>query len=103
MDLFSLIMSPRRIQSDYGVGLGHLTDIAHSSGERFIDVIAAHAKHGYKPFFMIVTAAETEREALDLRELLKNAGVLAFASAERAAVAYSNALAYWAARRASRR
>ena len=30
MDLFSLIMSPRRIQSDYGVGLGHLADIARS-------------------------------------------------------------------------
>lgn len=99
MDLFSLIMSPRRIQSDYGVGLGHLTDIGDSSGERFIDVMAAHAQHGDKPFFMIVTAAETEREALDLRDLLKNAGVLAFASAERAAVAYSNALGYWAARR----
>ena len=54
--------------------------------------MAAHAKNGDKPFFMIVTAAETEREALDLRELLKDAGVLAFASAERAASAYAAAL-----------
>jgi hypothetical protein len=51
-----------------------------------------------KPFFAIVSAAETEREALELREVLRDAGVLVFASADRAAVAYAKALAYWARR-----
>jgi hypothetical protein len=82
MDLFSTIMSVHRIQSDFGVGRGHLAELARTSQESFLDVIAKHARVATKPFFMIVTAAETEREALELRELLKSAGVLAFASAE---------------------
>jgi acyl-CoA synthetase (NDP forming) len=101
MDLFSTIMSVRRIQSDFGVGRGHLAEIARSSHECFLDVMAKHAKTAVKPFFMIVTSAETEREALDLRELLKGAGVLAFASAERAASAYAAALGHWGARAAT--
>ena len=63
--------------------------------------MAAQSTRGTKPFFMIVTAAEAEREGLELRDLLKQANVLTFASAERAAVAYSAALGYWSARRAA--
>jgi acyl-CoA synthetase (NDP forming) len=101
MDLFSTIMSVRRIQSDFGVGRGHLAEIPRTSRESFLDVMAQRASIATKPFFMIVTAAETEREALELRELLKSAGVLAFASAERAANAYAAALGHWARHRAA--
>ena len=94
MDLFSTIMSVRRLQSDFGVGQGHRTEINAAAGERFLDVMSARANNGSKPFFVIVTPADTEREALELRGLLRDAGVLAFASAERAAVAYAGALAY---------
>jgi acyl-CoA synthetase (NDP forming) len=101
MDLFSTIMSPRRILSDYGLGFNHRDDIESGGGDRFLDVMAAQAKQGAKPFLMIVTAASTEHEALDLRELLKHEGILAFASAERAATAYAGALRYWGAKRAA--
>lgn len=101
MDLFSTIMSARRIRSDFGVGLGHLGEIATGGGETFLDVMVRQATRAAKPFFMTVTPAETELEALELRELLKGAGVLAFPSAERAAVAYAGALGYWAGRRAT--
>jgi acyl-CoA synthetase (NDP forming) len=96
MDFFSMIMSAHRVRNDYGLGQRFRTDIPEAQGERFIDVIAEHARRSSKPFFAIVSAAETEREGLELREVLRDAGVLVFASAERAAVAYSNALAYWA-------
>jgi acyl-CoA synthetase (NDP forming) len=98
MDFFSMIMSPHRVQNDYGVGQRFRKDLPVATGERFIDVIAAHARNAAKPFFAIVSAAETEREALELREILRDAGVLVFASAERAAVAYAKALAYWSRR-----
>jgi acetyltransferase len=101
MDLFGTIMSPRRLLSDFGVGRGHLAEIARTSDETFLDVMAQHARTGTKPFFVIVSAAETEREGLELRELLRDAGVLAFAGAERAAAAYAAALAHWGRRRAS--
>ena len=93
MDLFGTIMSARRIQSDFGVGLGHRADVGGGGGERFLDVLAARAERGTKPFFVIVTAAEKEREAIELRELLRDAGVLTFPSAERAARAYAAVLA----------
>jgi acyl-CoA synthetase (NDP forming) len=98
MDLFGTIMSARRLQSDFGVGRGHLAEIPRSSDESFLDVMAKHATAAAKPFFVIVTAAETEREGLELRELLTGAGVLTFASAERAASAYAAALAHWGGR-----
>lgn len=101
MDLFSTIMSVRRIQSDYGLGLGHREHIPRSGDVRFLDVMAAHSTNGSKPFFMIVSAADTEREGLELRGLLRDAGVLAFPGAERAAVACAGALRYWAGRRAA--
>jgi acyl-CoA synthetase (NDP forming) len=101
MDLFGTIMSPRRIRADFGVGRGHLAEIARTSDETFLDVMARHARDAAKPFFVIVSAAETEREGLELRELLRDAGVPAFASAERAAVAYASALAHWGRQRAS--
>ena len=96
MDFFSMIMSAHRVQNDYGVGQRFRSDLPDATGERFIDTIAAHARRASKPFFAIVSAAETEREALELRAVLRDAGVLVFSSAERAAVAYSSALAYWA-------
>ncbi|MEO8697411.1 MAG: hypothetical protein ABI658_28165 [Acidimicrobiales bacterium] len=89
-------MSAHRVQNDYGLGQRFRNDLPDATGERFIDAIAAHARRASKPFFAIVSAAETEREGLELREVLRDAGVLVFASAERAAVAYTNALAYWA-------
>ena len=93
MDFFSMIMSAHRVQNDYGLGQRFRNDLPNATGERFIDAIAAHAHRASKPFFAIVSAAETEREALELREVLRDAGVLVFASAERAAVAYAKALA----------
>jgi acyl-CoA synthetase (NDP forming) len=95
MDFFSMIMSAHRVQNHYGVGQRFRSDIPDATDERFIDVIAAHARAAKKPFFSIVSAAETEREALELRAILRDAGVLVFPSAERAAVAYSNAPNYW--------
>ena len=96
MDFFSMIMAAHRVQNDYGLGQRFRDDLPAAKGERFIDVIAAHARGASKPFFAIVSAAETERDGLELREVLRDAGVLVFASAERAAVAYSSALRYWA-------
>jgi len=92
MDLFHLIMSPQRVTSAYGLNgtLGGAT--AANSTETFLDVIAAHARDAKKPFFMTVTAADAEREGLELRELLNQRGVLTFPSIERAAVAYATAL-----------
>jgi acyl-CoA synthetase (NDP forming) len=98
MDFFSMIMSAHRVQNDYGLGQRFRTDIPEAKGERFIDAIVTHVRRASKPFFAIVSAAETEREGLELREVLRDAGILVFASAERAAVAYSNALGYWARR-----
>lgn len=98
MDFFSMIMSAHRVQNDYGVGQRFRNDLPEAAGDRFIDVLAAHAQRAAKPFFAIVSAAETERDALDLREVLRDAGLLVFASAARAAQAYTNALAYWARR-----
>lgn len=96
MDLFQTIMSTRRIQSDYGVGQGYRNDLPDAVGDRFLDVMVRQAREATKPFFVVLTPAETEREGLELRELLKNAGVLSFDSAERAAVAYAKALHWWA-------
>jgi hypothetical protein len=98
MDFFSMIMSAHRVQNNYGVGQRFRTDLPDASGERFIDAITAHVQRASKPFFAIVSAAETERDALELREVLRDAGVLVFSSASRAAAAYSKALAYWARR-----
>jgi len=95
MDFFSLIMSAHRVQRDYGVGQRHRSDLPDAPGERFLDAIAAHAQRATKPFFAIVSAAETELEGLELRAVLRDAGILVFASAERAATAYGNALADW--------
>jgi acetyl-CoA synthetase (ADP-forming)/acetyltransferase len=96
MDFFSMIMSAHRVQNDYGVGQRFRHDLPDAAGERFIDAIVQHVQRASKPFFAIVSAAETEREALELREVLRDAGILVFASANRAARAYANALAYWA-------
>jgi acyl-CoA synthetase (NDP forming) len=98
MDLFGTIMSTRRIQSDFGLGLGHLEHIPRGPGERFIDVMDAHAKKGSKPFMMIVTSGAVEQHALELREMLRATDVLVFASAERAARAYANLLEHWSRR-----
>lgn len=96
MDLFQTIMSVRRIQSDYGVGQGHRKDLPAPAGDRFLDVLVRQARTASKPFFVVLTPAEAEREGLELRDLLKNAGVLSFDSAERAATAYAKALRWWA-------
>lgn len=99
MDLYHLIMSPQRIQGAFGLDgtLGGATDA--KAKETFLDVLAAHGKNAKKPFFMTVTAADAEREGLELRELLKARGVLAIASVERAAKAYATALKVWSHRR----
>lgn len=94
MDLFHLIMNTRRIQSSWGLDEPLPGKHVHQ-GDSFLDVMAAHAKKAKKPFFVIVTAGDAEAEGLALRELLKARGVLAFASAERAAVAYAAALKVW--------
>jgi hypothetical protein len=62
MDFFSMIMSAHRVQNDYGLGQRFRNDIPDATGERFIDVIAAHVRRASKPFFAIVSAAETERD-----------------------------------------
>jgi hypothetical protein len=99
VDLFGTIMSMRRIRSDFGVGLGFRTDLGGATGMTFLDVLAARAATGTKPFFVIVTGAEKERDALDLRDLLRDAGVLTFTSAERAATAYAHVLHWHGPRR----
>lgn len=98
IDFFSMIMSAHRVQNDYGVGQRFRKDLPEARGERFIDVLARHVETAAKPFLAIVSAAETERDGLELRELLRDAGVPVFASADRAAAAYANALAYWSRR-----
>lgn len=90
MDLFGTIMSTTRINSDFGVGLGFRTDLGAAKGTTFLDVLADRAATGTKPFFAIVTGAEKERESLELRDLLRDAGVLVFGSSERAARAFAN-------------
>jgi acyl-CoA synthetase (NDP forming) len=97
VDLFGTIMSMRRIRSDFGVGLSFRSDLGGATGTTFLNVLAERASTGAKPFFVIVTGAEKEREALDLRDLLRDAGVLTFSSAARAATAYANVL-HWHAR-----
>jgi len=51
MDLFSTIMSVKRIQSDFGLGqaLANLEDIPGGPGDRFLDVMAAQAKKAAEP------------------------------------------------------
>lgn len=92
LDFFGTIMSTTRITSDFGVGLGFRTDLGAAKGETFLDVVAARARTSTKPFFTILTGAEKERESLELRDLLRDAGVLVFASSERAARAFANAV-----------
>jgi acyl-CoA synthetase (NDP forming) len=90
MDLFATIMSVDRLLSDYGLAQHHIDHSSRQVGVRFLDVLAdqaARRQPGDKPFFVIVTPGAEEHHALDLREFLKDAGVLAFPSAERAAVA----------------
>jgi acyl-CoA synthetase (NDP forming) len=94
MDLFHLIMNTRRIQSSWGLDEPPPGKHVHQ-GDSFLDVMTAHARRAKKPFFVIVTAGDAEAEGLALRELLKARGVLAFASAERAAIAYATALKVW--------
>jgi acyl-CoA synthetase (NDP forming) len=94
MDFFQTIMSPRRLQSGYGVGKEHLQH--EQAAVSFLDVLAAHAARATKPFFTIVSPATAEREGLELRELLTRRGLLAIPGAERAATAYANGLAHWA-------
>jgi len=92
MDLYHLIMSPQRLQSAFGLD-GTLGGAAEGGAkETFLDVLAAHARQASKPFFMTVTAGEAEDAAFQLRQLLKQRGVLAFGSIERAATAYATAL-----------
>jgi acyl-CoA synthetase (NDP forming) len=98
MDLFATIMSVRRIQNAYGLGRDFTDDMAAPTGDRFLDVMAAQAHKSTKPFFMIITPAEFERQGLELRELLNGAGVLTFTSSERAALAYRKVLDYWSGR-----
>ncbi len=90
VDFFGTIMSTTRIRSDFGVGLGFRTDLGAAAGATFLDVLADRAATGTKPFFAVVTGAEKERESLDLRDLLRDAGVLVFGSSVRAAKAYAN-------------
>jgi acyl-CoA synthetase (NDP forming) len=92
VDLFGTIMSMRRIRNDFGVGLGHRSDLGEATGATFLDVLVDRAATGTKPFFVIITGAEKEREALDLRDLLRDSGVPTFCSAERAATAYAHVL-----------
>ena len=90
VDFFGTIMSTKRLRSDFGVGLGFRDDLGSAAGTTFLDVLVDRAQHGTKPIFTIVTGAEKERESLELRDILRDAGVLVFSSAERAARAYVN-------------
>ena len=64
----------------------------------FYDAVGEFAKKARKPFFAMLTATSMEREAIELRELLRDKGVLAFPSFARASVAYRKALDYWTSR-----
>jgi acyl-CoA synthetase (NDP forming) len=98
MDFYGMIMPAHRVQRAYGVGQRHRTDLPDADGDSFLDVLVRHARDATKPFFTIVSAAETERDGLELRDVLRDAGLLVFSSAERAAVAYAKALEHWGRR-----
>jgi acetyl-CoA synthetase (ADP-forming)/acetyltransferase len=100
MDLYDTTMPVRRLLSDYGLWQGGLADKDRQVDERFLDVMVKHTQNGAKPFFLTISPGAIEYESLDLREFLKDAGVLAIPSARRAAVAYGKALQYWDACRA---
>jgi acyl-CoA synthetase (NDP forming) len=93
MDLFQNMMSALRLKT----GARNPGSGAPAAGG-YLETIVAHAKSAKKPFFVIVSSAETERESLEIREILLERGVPTFASAERAAVACEKALAHWARR-----
>lgn len=61
-----------------------------------LDALAEHNRHAQKPFFAMLTATSAEKEAIELRDALRDRGILAFPSFARGAVAYKKALDYWA-------
>ena len=67
---------------------------AQKGDSSFFDSITSHAKHARKPFFAMLTPTSSEIEAIELRKMLTEAGVLAFPTFQRAAVAYKKALDY---------
>jgi acyl-CoA synthetase (NDP forming) len=87
MDLFNRQMPPQRLLGSYGM-FGSPGKDAPAGGS-FLDAIAAHARKAAKPFFITLTPQDAEREAFEIRELLKQRGVMSFCSVERAAVAYA--------------
>ena len=67
----------------------------HNGDSSFFDAITDHARNAKKPFFTMLTPTSAEAEAIELRKTMTEAGVLAFPTFQRAAVAYRKALAYW--------
>ena len=66
-----------------------------SQGRSFFDAVADFARDSRKPFFAMVTATSAEKEAVEIRQVLRDKGVLAFPSFQRGAIAYRKALDYW--------
>ncbi len=74
---------------------------AEKGDSSFFDAITGHAARAKKPFFTMMTPTSSEADALNLRKMLTEAGVLAFPTFQRAAIAYRKALGYWQGREGS--
>ena len=70
-------------------------DKAKENDISFLTAISEYRKRSKKPFFTMLTPTASEAEAIDLRKTVTEAGVLAFPTFQRAAVAYGKALDYW--------
>ena len=94
MELFAPNMPLRRAEGTRSHLQVDDPDREESQESNYLEVLAQQQKLGKKPFFAMVTSANAERDALDLRQALAERGVLAFPSAQRAATAYRKALDY---------
>jgi len=84
--------SAHRVQNDYGVGQRHPSrELPDAGGERFHRRHRRSCQRATKPFFAIVSPAETEQEGLELRAVLRDAGILGVRLRRACAAAYSNA------------
>ncbi|MSQ25764.1 MAG: hypothetical protein EXR49_05780 [Dehalococcoidia bacterium] len=97
LDLFGQTVS--KMSSVRGLGAAGAITPGAPGEATYVDAVAAHAAKAAKPFFVIITASDQEREALDLRDVFKNRGVMTFSSAERAATAMARGLEWWRGRR----
>ena len=68
---------------------------ARKGDSSFLDAITGQARKARKPFFTMLTPTSAETDAMELRKMMTKAGVTAFPTFQRAAIAYRKALEYW--------